>query len=477
MHSRSKNPRSPLPVLLVGADGIEFLSTDEQGSRFARLAEPIEPGASAATRALNLVKSVKCEPGPCILALGSSILHQRVLGLPQTPPKELRVVLQRKAAMLIDAAPEETLYAALPLDVEEGAKERKWMLLALRRSHYLALRYALREKGFSVRRVVSERMALASAAETVIDHSANESCLAVGMEGGATGVHLLHGGELVHQSVLTTRFDDDASMAKVLVQELRGFDAFWRRRSRGGSIDRVVLVGFAPRWAERLEFAVRAALPSSKIQRLVRESTEGMRAARMVALAACRSVSPVQISIDVPLAPLRSRVALVAAASAVMASVAAYVSFDDARGHRDRIIAEQRALQEQAATCDQLVADQGRVRSAMEELALQRKRAEFLGRHGIPLEATLRDALTLVGDSAALTSFSVASDGEDAGIVKLAGEMPSAPVAAQTAIDGMLARAQQSALLTNFEVATPRMSGTMASTLAFHGEATLKEGQ
>ena len=45
-------------------------------------------------------------------------------------------------AMLIDAAPEEALYAALPLDIEEGAKERKWMLLALRRSNYLALRYA-----------------------------------------------------------------------------------------------------------------------------------------------------------------------------------------------------------------------------------------------------------------------------------------------------------------------------------------------
>lgn len=474
MPKRDPKPRAPLPVVLLGAEGLEYLSTGPDGSLYARSEEPVEPGAPCAARAAALVRSTGQAPGPCIVALGSTIVKQRVLGLPEMPAKDLRQILQRKAAALIEAAPEETLFTALPMGLEKDAKEHKWMLLAMRRTVYLGLRYAMRDQGFIVRRVVSERMALASAAETVTDGAADEACIAVGMEVGACGVHLIHDGELVHQTVLTAQFDDEATMAKVLVQELRGFDAFWRRRSRGGAVGRVVLIGFAPRWAERLEFAVRAALPTSKIQRLVREGTDGRKSARMVALAACRSESAVQVSLAAPLAPRKRSIILVAAASAALAIGLAIVTLDGAEGRKLELEAERESFAARAVNLDRLLAEQAHIEATLDAVARHQKRLAYLGSYGLPLEDSLREVIGVIGTNGSVTNVSFVGDPDNGFGVQIAGEIPATPVASQRAIDTMLAASESATLLTDFTVATPRMTSTSGPTLGFNAEARLK---
>lgn len=476
MSKRPHHTRSRLPVILFSAEGLEYLGEGPEGVQFARLTEPVEMGAAAATQAAALARSLGAAPGPCIVALGASFLSQRVVSLPEVPAKELRVVLQRKAAALLEVEPEEALFSALPLDVEESAKEQKWLLLALRRSAYLRLRYALREAGFHVRRVVSERMALAAAAEVHVGQASGAACIAVGMEGTATGVHLLHGGQLVHQTVLSTRFEDDSAMAKVLVQELRGFDAFWRRRSRGGNVDRVVLVGIAPRWADRLEFAVHAALTSATIQRIECESESGARGARIASLNACRAESAVQVSLDLPLAPRRRMVVSAACASALLAAGVAFVSVDGLEERRARLEAERAQLETRAKDHDAVVRQERVIDDALDALGLHRERLARVGGYGLPFDRALTEALLVVGADGGLTSLSLTSSGSDAGKVELGIELPASPVESQRAVERILERAATARNLGAFTIETPRASAAAGATLRCRAEASLEVG-
>jgi len=507
MSQRNPAGEHALPVLLFGAQGVEFLSAGTSQAVYLRSDGPVEVGAGAALIAAELLVSHGQAPGPCVLALGGAWTSQRVINLPQVARRDLEVVLQRKAAALLETEPDEALFAALPLDIEEGAKEHKWMVLATRRRAYLALRYALRERGFRVRKAVSERMALASvvertfgtgsaqgrtpasgtgatadttphiASETTADTTASdavEATIVVGMESGAIAVHLLHGGDLVHQSVLTAHFDDDAAMAKALVQELRGFDAFWRRRSRGGTVGRVVLVGFGPRWADRLVFAARAAIPQAICERLLHEGQSESQAARPTALAACRTETKLQLSLDLPLSPSRGSLAAIGVASVVVAACLALVAVEDLDAREARFDSERAALEVRSVDHDELLKREQEITCGLDLLGRHRRRIEYLGSRGLPFEDLLRDTLDVIGGRGALTSVAVSLGGLEPGRVTMTGRMPSEPIATQSAIEGMLEAAEHTVTLKSFEVATPRAGSDRATTLEFTAEARLE---
>ena len=62
---------------------------------------------------------------------------------------------------------------------------------------------------------------------------AEAACIVVDVDLDSVVVSLVQGTTLRHQNRISGTFASVATMAMALVQELKSFDAFWRRSSRG----------------------------------------------------------------------------------------------------------------------------------------------------------------------------------------------------------------------------------------------------
>ena len=95
----------------------------------------------------------------CVVALGAKLVEQRSIPLPEIARADLHKVLGRKAANLLEARIDDTLFAALPYskdasNADTDGTEQKWHLVALKRSFASGLRVALRRARLHVVRLV-----------------------------------------------------------------------------------------------------------------------------------------------------------------------------------------------------------------------------------------------------------------------------------------------------------------------------------
>ena len=417
---------------MLDAGRLEWFSGSvNEGSawRAARLEgdSPLE----VARAAIELVQGEGRRPGRCILALGRGQYEQRLLDLPRMGGKELRAVLERKAANLLGEELEDSAFVALPVSrLEQDDALLRFFLFALNRTRSRSIQDELRAQGFDIVRVVSARMSLIEVARRILPDP-NAGSLVVTRERDAVSISALHEGSLVQQAVLGDMSEDVATMASLVVQELRGLVQFWRRVRRGEDVAQLALVGFDPDVARQLEPALQACVPGSITVCTPLEEIVGLAGgltARCFALDACRVTGPLQPDLGTVLPPRRRTVigtvlsATVVALMLANAGIVRLKALD--RGFRER--ADQ--LRRAAGNVELLEETAIESQSALHELEAERERMRRVGSMGIDFEGLAGAVFAAFGEDASLSSLDLNPWG-DVGKVQITGTTWADPTA------------------------------------------------
>ncbi len=301
-------------VLAIGADRVEWF---EPGPDPVYLSAPLETGSPArmGRAAAKLLRENGIKKRTCRLMLASGLLEYHILRIGAVPPKEVRGVLHRKAANALGEPLEDTVFAAIPMtrdfNGESPAAAAEWMLAVARRKDLLSLYLELRRLGIHVKSVVAGRIAkIAAAAEQVRTEKGAAIC--VGVSRANLSVSLITDGELVQTVSLAGNYQAGTIDSATILQELRSFEAFWRRRSRGEALGKVILVGFHPLDAMRLTSVVQSSLKSSQTiffpEGLKAKSGNTAPLERLSALSAALADGPLQMDLRMSLPPRVPRI-------------------------------------------------------------------------------------------------------------------------------------------------------------------------
>ncbi len=397
---------------------------------------------------------------PCVLALGSGMVSQRLMALPDLRRGELRSVFGRKAAAMIDGEPKDVLFAALPMEGEAAAdgeaQERRWLILAQDRNEAIDLRLALRNRRVKVRRVVVSRLARLCRAQEVRGDP-HEVCVVIDVTHQAVVTSLITADVLAQQSSIEGDYVGTPAMTMHVVQEVRGLDAFWRRTHRGGRVGQVVVIGLDPERARALGQAISSTLPDADVITLppVEEGQElAPETGSQAAMAACSSTGPFNVDLTVHV-PARHSYVLTLAACLLLVTVG-LGSILHARLSRTLTSIEERArfFAFEARDLDHVVARNQAAVEAVEGMNVELERLLEAGAVGIPLEECLRDGLAAFGADATVTSLTIGPD-EDGGEVAIAGVTGSHPVRAMQVLDGIGRRLEESPRFELIEIEPP----------------------
>jgi len=402
--------RRPSSVLSAGTDQVEWLGSDRKGATvYGKRRVAGGSAADIARAAAELVAELGLRPGACVLALGQGLLDQRALAFPEMPRKDLRDVAKRKTANLLGADLRETLFSAVPMSaghpVGAEVKERQWLLLAQRRSVTSELRQQLRRRRFHVTRMVSARLATLCKAQSLRGDT-QAACAVVSIWPSSASVSLICGEELVNQSVIQGNFDSEPALAATLIQELRSFEAFWRRASRGSALDQIVVMGLDAENAQQLEPAIRATIRGAQVITLPAADDERPCAGRVEALDACRYEGPFQADLTLPIAPRASSIAAVSLAAALLAGSVGAIGWRQMERSRAQLDTETEGLLARSSDLLELVQGNERIQAELAGLEAALDRANTLGQIGMPLRAMLHHALAAFDRRATLMHLS-----------------------------------------------------------------------
>lgn len=419
-----EGPPARRPVLSIGTDRIEWLDARGDEPRYLSVRVEETTPLRLARAAAGLLKENKVRHVPCVLSLSEGMVAHRTVRLAELSAKERRRVLHRKAANLLEAPPADTLYAALPMAAapgdDAGAVEvREWLLLALRRRDARALQLELRRLGVRVHGVVSALLAEMAAAASRAE-AEDDAIICVGAGARAVTLGLVQHGELVQTTSLDGTYDANPSMASCLLQELRGFEAFWRKRSRGGELSRVVLVGFTPEHVVQLSPAIHASLPGTQVVTYPELDAGDLPVDRVGALLAALVPGELQVDLSVPLPPRVPRMVVGALVACAAAAGVAWKGREHLVGEVARQRHEIEDLRERTADAAELDRRHDRMETALAALEAERARYDALLARGVNLGSLLADTLAAFANRGALLALRVDSD-EEGGQVTLTG--------------------------------------------------------
>lgn len=354
--SKPKQSSNALPVLSLEIDGVEWLSTDANGA--PRLSSGLCRGEGAhalAEAARATVRAAGEVPGRCVLALGSGLVKQKLVTLPALTRGETRSTLARKAAGLWDSSIDDVAFHALSVSAANALPDQKgnrpdarWLVAAVKRRETQELRLALWKAGFRVVRVVSSQLSCLARARALSSEN-NAACIVVSALRRSVGIVLVQGDGIVNENVLEGDLRTQPAIAMSLVQEIKSFDASWRKANRGGAVGQVVLIGLPHDRAPLFKSAVQTALPTTVVtlpQELQAAETEAnlgdpsLDFGRIEALDACRETGVFQLDITTPI-PLQPKVAA-AVLGSILVTLAclATVAYRPARGAELRELAQ-----------------------------------------------------------------------------------------------------------------------------------------
>lgn len=401
---------------------------------------PIEEATSAeVARAANeAVTAAGSSNQACVLALGPGFVEQRLLTLPELNSKALKSVLLRKAAAHLKTTPEDTLFSAREFGEADESKgegqgnQRQWLLMAMRRTVVQELRAELRSSGFAVKRVVAARMSGPQAVHTNLD-SEGEACIAIAVEPGVVTVSLIANDALQNQNVLHGDLENNAQLASVLIQEVRSYEAYWRKQRRGEGISSVGIVGLGQERGELLCAAVKAAVPHANVQ-LVLGEFDLPNAGRCQSLAACLERGPLSPDLTVPIPPTMLARALILFAFAAITLGAGVVThgrmsddLDSVNRDLGRLEDSSRGLDEVELKLEAARSDEARVEEAVESILT-------MSSAGIPLAETLGTVFEGFQSRATMLAMTI-SGNDSGGQIAISGATDGNPLRAYAALE------------------------------------------
>lgn len=477
MLTQPQRARAQLPVLHVDRGRLEWLDRDAIVAGAPLTAElDVTSPRDVAEGAVALLGANGRKPDRCLLALGDAHMTQRVAQFADVPTKDLRRVLGRKAASLLGEEPENVLFSATSMAVEEREPTRRWMLQVVRRSEIDALLHELERVGFRVARVFGARQAVISSS-FLPNHEAPESSTSVvlAIENRAVSISLLEGDTLVQQTLVPGNFESQPALAAALVQELRGIQGYWRKVSRGSSIDQVVAVGFTHADGERFKPAIQAALPGCEFTVVGGDRVSGTDAARLVYLQLCRSGSRGTAEMT-PSRPAKKKLLLaglaIAAGAGVVGGMQVRSELVDAsswrRTHETHVYEQTQDVEDVREILEQV--DQARGRYLAERAAI-----EGIGSAGRSMAGIISDVLTAFGQRATLESLTL--DPTQGGLrLALTGTTDPDPGRSMDVLDALVVSLESSLRFADVQLLPPSdlpTSGSESGGLQFRVEARL----
>ncbi len=254
------------PLLYFGGGSVEWVPRPGNEDNGYRRDETLSRSPQDMVRvARGLARESGVKPGKCLVLLGGEAVRQRVYSLGEIPSKELGAVMRRKAANLLEVEEHQVVFSAIPLASHDGENEHRWLVSAIRLDEIRSLQRHLIRDGFKPKRFLFARQSMLRTAESYLSTgSEDEAWVIVGVEEKGVAISLVAAGSLVQQSVVPGKFDAQSAMAASVLQEMRGFESYWRRFSRGGAIDDVFVAGLTEEAGDHFQLACHAALPNSE---------------------------------------------------------------------------------------------------------------------------------------------------------------------------------------------------------------------
>lgn len=411
-----KRNTASLPILFMGDGRIEWVSgdPDRRHSSHGRRADSHSPRELAA-QALELVELAEEKPGRCALMVGGTLTSQRVLNLAPMAPKDLRVVLERKAANLLGVEPRDAWYRAVQMSGAESAEEQRWLICAVRRSELLALDHELIRVGFRPQCILVPRLSLLSAhpggkQESDTDLTRILLCL----EPSGVAISLTSKGELVQQTFVPGLFEQQSGLASSVLQELRSFEGFWRKLSRGGSIDEVLLFGLTENTSLALTPAIQAALGNRDCKVLMGPLCESESEARAFALKMAAAAADSRGDLTPKEPPSKSLIVAAGMCAVTFGMVLGFYGQDYLSKRRQVADHYASELSIEARDHDSLQRQLQSSRQAREAAVVRAHRLQAIGNSGFPLQPLLESVDAAFEGRALLHSVKLQPDVEDA---------------------------------------------------------------
>ncbi len=464
---RPKHSSSATIALQLSKDRVEAIvprrARGGPAHRLVRFSHDLELGEELAEFIARQLIAHGVPKRSIVLGLAPDLVLPRVIELRSLPQRDLEAVMARRASGLLELEPKEVAYSALALDGED-VEERRWLVHAIAKAPLAKMQKAFRDLGFTVKHVIPGRTA-PFVSERCIQAAAAEGATLVALfERDQCAIGLLSGGRIVHVSSIRGGAQDYAEGSpnlKAFVQELRGIDAFWRRASRGESVNAVVVGGLESSFVHDFEPAIRGGLGEVKIELLGGDdaaiSMEGAGnqedpdpamslfddphdAARMGLLGTFLSSRTAVLDMSVELRPRVRSLIAVSTASALVLGAMAFSVRSDLQEKADQLT--QRAAAVHSAVVDlpglqnlerDVIALESEVRAACEEL-------RAVSAAGISIHDLTDGILSAFGDGLELLSASavapIPAQNQD-GVVRLRGTVQDMPGATATALNAL----------------------------------------
>lgn len=477
---RRSNER--LAVLYLTHEVAEWLGPSADGGRaYARVRVLGQSAQDLVSAAVEARKGAGAARDDCVLVLGGKLVEQRVLALPEISRADVARVLPRKAANLLSVEVADALYAALPLagdsSDEVGGGEQRWFLMAMRRSLLTSLAAALQRAQINVDRLVCGPLARLCEAQAVrADPTA--ACIVVDVDLDAVVVSLIQGDGLRMQNRIQGAFESAPTMALSLVQELRTFDAFWRKCSRGAGVQQVVVLGLEVERVKLFTTAVASALQGARVivrpEDIPANESSAPRSIlhRCVALAACRTPGPFALEAALPTPPRLAVVSAVAGAALLLAGSLGVVLHVRLASEAHRLRNERVAYEVDGVDLERVRSENQRTQALLGEVLAEGARLAQARELGVPLSRALATLVREIEGAAQVRSLALKREGGD-GEVRFAGSCEAEPMAAVRALTSIVAALDATPEFEAAWIAPPVLQGQDADSgrLEFEGGA------
>lgn len=468
----SRARRATGAVLLLTKESAEWFETLPDGTPrhavrpvlgsaaedFAHAAHEAAEAAGATTRA-------------CVLALGHGLVELRSLSLPELPAPELSRVFPRRAAAVLEAEPRDILYTALPFAPERKtaggsgdgapASEQRWLLVAVRRAFATQLTIALRRASFRPRRAVAARLARLSTAERLRSERPG-ACIVLDVGTDSVVVSLIAEGSLVHQGRLSGSFETVPTMALALIQEIKSFEGYWRKSSRGAGVASVVVIGLDLERAPLFKSAVANAVPEAEVVLAPGEGSpysagsSRAHAGRYASLEACLGTGPFDVDLSVAMPARYSYVITLGVSLVLVTGGLGTVIHGRIAQDRAALEARSNALEIRTADLESLRRRNAEAEAAVEDLRRECERLRRLGTIGVPLDEALRHTFGALAGRGALMTLSAKGAGDEG--FRIGAIADAEPMAATRALTEVGTALERSELFTAVQVVPPEMA-------------------
>ncbi len=412
-------------IILLSPHEVEVLAPRAKGSdahrasghsRLVQFSHDLPMGKALATFIVTNLREHGISGRPIRLALSHEILPAKIIEVPHLPQRDLQQVMARRAAAMIEVSPEDVAFSGLALDGPDK-EERRWLVHPIEAKPLVAMQTEFRSLGWVVKDVVPARTAPFLSVRSTSLAGEGRATVVIVFDGDAAAIGLVSGGRLAHLSTLPGSLETHITgdqVARALVQELRGVDAFWRRSSRGDQVTDILILGAVRSAMETLTPAIRAALGDVRVTGAigampfeVQGSAWLDRApneARIDLLRSLRAPRVNLVDLSLPLRPRARTISAVALSSLVLCSTVALGLRASMNGLASSISTEARVVQASSSDLERLVERQAQIEDLEARLHAdceELQQIQGLGVNASPIIAGLRTAF---GDGTRLLS-------------------------------------------------------------------------